>query len=100
MVADFAHTESGVVVYAASTGRQVSQENESWGNGAFTKALIEGLGAPGQKAKADFSHTGAITTSELDAYVTERVKSLKGGAQSPVMIRPATVPDFPVAIAR
>ena len=78
----------------------MSQENEAWGNGAFTKALIEGLGKPGEKAKADFSHTGAITTSELDAYVTERVKSLTDGAQSPVMIRPATVPDFPLAIAR
>lgn len=100
VVNDFAHSESGVVVFAASTGRQVSQENDSWGNGAFTKALIEGLGRPGVKARADFSHTGAITTSELDAYITERVKSLTHGAQSPVMIRPATVPDFPLAVAR
>ncbi len=27
-------------------------------------------------------------------------KELTGGEQSPIMIRPATVPDFPLALAR
>lgn len=100
VVNGFAQAERGVVMFTASTGKQVSQENPAWGNGAFTKAVVEGLGLPGQPAKADLLGTGAITTSALDAYVRERVKSLTGGTQSPVMIRPATVPDFDFAIAR
>jgi hypothetical protein len=100
VVNEFTRTERGVVVFTASTGRQFSQENSAWGNGAFTKAVIEGLGAPGQKAKADLRGDGKITTSGLDYYVSERVKALTGGSQSPVMIRPPTVPDFPIAFSR
>jgi len=100
VVNEFSRTERGVVVFTASTGRQTSQENSAWGNGAFTKAVIEGLGAPGQKAKADLRGDGKITTSGLDYYVSERVKTLTGGSQSPVMIRPSTVPDFPIAFSR
>jgi len=100
VVNEFTRTERGVVVFTASTGRQTSQENSDWGNGAFTKAVIEGLGLPGKKALADYRGDGKITTSALDLYVTERVKVLTGGSQSPVMIRPPTVPDFPIAFSR
>jgi WD40 repeat protein len=100
VVNEFTRTERGVVVFTASTGRQTSQESNAWGNGAFTKAVIEGLGLPGKKAEANFRGDGKITTSALDYYVSERVKALTGGSQSPVMIRPPTVPDFPIAFAR
>jgi hypothetical protein len=100
VVNEFTRTERGVVVFTASTGRQTSQESNAWENGAFTKAVIEGLGLPGKKAQADLRGDGKITTSALDYYVSERVKALTGGNQSPVMIRPATVPDFPIAFAR
>ena len=43
---------------------------------------------------------GVITTSALDLWVSERVKELTHGAQHPVMIRPPTVPDFPMFVAR
>jgi hypothetical protein len=100
VVNEFTRTERGVVVFAASTGRQLSQEDSAWGNGAFTKAVVEGLGQAGKKAQADFRGDGKITTSALDYYVSERVKALTGGTQSPVMIRPPTVPDFPIAFSR
>jgi uncharacterized caspase-like protein len=100
VVNEFTRSERGVVVFAASTGRQLSQENSTWGNGAFTKAVIEGLGLPGKKALADYHGNGKITTSALDLYVSERVKTLTGGTQSPVMIRPGTVPDFQIAFSR
>jgi hypothetical protein len=100
VVNEFTRSERGVVVFTASTGRQTSQESNAWGNGAFTMAVIEGLGVPGKKALADFRGDGKITTSALDLYVSERVKALTGGTQSPVMIRPPTVPDFPIAFAR
>ena len=66
---DLASAENGVVVFAASTGRQLSQEDPAWGNGAFTKAVVEGV-----NGKADFQKTGKITHKGLDYYVAERVK--------------------------
>ena len=30
----------GIVVFASSTGRQLSAESSEWGNGAFTKAIV------------------------------------------------------------
>ena len=100
VVNELSSTENGVVTFASSTGRELSQENDAWGNGAFTKALIEGLGLTGHKARADVTGRGVITTSALDLWVSERVKELTHGAQHPVMIRPPTVPDFPMFVAR
>jgi hypothetical protein len=99
VVSELSSTENGVVTYASSTGRQLSQENDSWHNGAFTKALIEGLPAAGRKGKADITNKGFITTAALDLWLAERVKELTGGAQSPVMSRPQTIPDFPLFAA-
>jgi hypothetical protein len=96
VVNDLTSAENGVVTFASSTGREVSFERGEWGNGAFTKAIVEGLG----KGDADLLHNGEITLSELDAYVVDRVKTLTGGEQHPVMTRPNTVPDFPIAIVR
>ena len=92
-VNDLASAENGVVVFTASTGRQVSLEDPAWGNGAFTKAVVEGL-----SGKADFQKSGRITLKGLDYYVDERVKELTGGKQSPVSIAPSGVPDFPIAV--
>ena len=95
VVNELASAENGVVVFTASTGRQSAQESPTWGNGAFTKALIEGL-----SGKADMAKSGRITHKMLDLYVSERVKALTEGSQSPVTIVPRGVPDFPLAVAR
>lgn len=92
LVNELASAENGVVVFTASTGRQLSQESPDWGNGAFTKAVVEGL-----SGKADFQKNGKITHKGLDYYVTERVKELTNGQQSPVSIAPGGVTDFPIA---
>jgi hypothetical protein len=92
---DFATAESGLVAYAASTGREFSVESDQWQHGAFTKALIEAI-----EGKGDILHKGRITTASLDAYLAERVKELTGGEQHPVMSRPDAVPDFPIALVR
>jgi hypothetical protein len=72
--------------------RQYCLENDKWGNGAFTKALVEGF-----SGKADFSGEGMITVNKLDMYLCERVKELTQGQQTPTTAKPKTVPDFPVA---
>jgi WD40 repeat protein len=96
---DLSSAENGIVTYAASTGREVSYENDSWGNGAFTKALKEGLGDTEHSGKADFTRHGVITTAALDLWLSERVKALTSGAQHPVMIRPGTISDFPMFVS-
>ncbi len=98
VVNDFLHSERGVVVFAASTGRQLSMEDSTWGNGAFTKALVEGLGSPGVPAMAKIVGYDAITPAMLEVYVAERVKLLTGGQQSPVMN--SNAPEFPLAIPK
>lgn len=87
--------ENGVIVFTAATSRQNSLEDAQWGNGAFTKALVEGL-----KGAADIKNQGKITVSLLDFYVAERVKELTGGKLTPATVKPETVPDFPIAIRK
>lgn len=91
-VTDMSSVDSGVVVYAASTAGQVSRETERWGNGAFTKALVEGL-----RGKADYSRTGQVTVSSLELYISTRVKELTFDEQTPTTAKPSTVPDFLIA---
>jgi uncharacterized caspase-like protein len=83
----------GIVVFAASTGRQLSAESGAWGNGAFTKAIVEGI----ELGKADLLRDGFITTSSLDTFVERRVRTLTEDKQNPVMGRPPDVPDFTIA---
>jgi uncharacterized caspase-like protein len=93
VVSELASAENGVVVFTASTGRQYSLEDPQWQNGAFTKALVEGIGG-----KAEVGDKGKITIASLDLYVSERVKELTRGRQTPAMRMPSTVPDFPLAV--
>jgi uncharacterized caspase-like protein len=96
LVNDFAKTENGLITFAASQGSELSQGIPAWGHGAFSLALIEGIG----ESRADLLHTGTVTVSAPDAYIAERVKTLTEGRQHPVMSRPSTVPDFAFATAR
>lgn len=93
VINELAGTENGVVVFSSSTGRQFSYENPAWRNGAFTLALVEGLN--GAAARPD---SNRITHKMLDYYVSERVKALTEGRQTPVTQAPGGVPDFPVAL--
>jgi WD40 repeat protein len=84
----------GLVVITSSRPGQMSQEHPSWNNGAFTKALVEGL-----KGKAQKDRQGLITFTALDAYITQRVKELTKGTQAPASQKSTEVSDFPLAVA-
>jgi hypothetical protein len=92
MANDLAASENGVVVFASSSGKQLSEENDAWGNGAFTKAVLAGL-----SGKADLTRTGRITFKGLDFFISEEVRKLTEGRQTPVTISPIGVPDFAIA---
>ena len=93
-VRDLVTDDYGVVVMAAATGREQSMESKRWQHGAFTKALIEGLAG-----SADYNRDGLVYLTELDAYVTQRVKVLTSGRQHPVTAKPATIRSFPLTRA-
>ncbi len=95
IVNELVAAENGAVVFSSATTRQYALEDPAWNNGAFTKALVEGL-----SGKARTGSDGKITTKTLDAYLSERVKALTRGAQSPTTVWPPNVPDFPIAIFR
>ncbi len=84
----------GLVVITSSRPGQKSQEHPAWNNGAFTKALVEGL-----KGKAGKDRQGFITFTALDAYITQRVKELTKGTQAPATQKSTEVSDFPLAFS-
>jgi uncharacterized caspase-like protein len=92
---ELASAENGAVVFASSTGRQYSFENPAWGNGAFTKAAVEGI-----NGRADYVGKGKITINMLDLYISERVKELTKGKQTPATPKPHTIPDFPSVLKK
>ncbi len=89
---DLASSENGVVVFASSTGQEESEEKLGWGNGAFTRAVIDGLAG-----RADFTRAGRVTSAGLNLYVSEEVSRLTEGRQRPVFISPRGIPDFSLA---
>jgi WD40 repeat protein len=95
IVNELASAENGAVVFASSTGKQYSFEDSEWGNGAFTKAVVEGV-----DGKADYTGKGKITINMLDLYVSERVKELTKGKQTPATAKPQTIPDFPLVLKK
>jgi WD40 repeat protein len=95
VINELASAENGAVVFSSATGRQYALENVEWGNGAFTKGVVEGI-----RGKADYKSTGRITLNMLDLYVSERVKELTKGQQTPTTVKPPNVADFPVALVR
>jgi len=95
VVNELTSAENGAVVFASSTGRQYSFEDPNWGNGAFTKAVVEGV-----NGKADYTGKGRITINMLDLYVSERVKELTRGKQTPATAKPHTISDFPLVLKR
>jgi WD40 repeat protein len=93
LVNELSSTENGAITFTSSTGKEFSLEDITWGNGAFTKALIEGM-----NGGAVIAGKEKITIKSLDAYISERVKELTGGRQHPTSVTPPNVPDFPIGV--
>jgi uncharacterized caspase-like protein len=79
----------GVFLYASALGRQFSFEHPDWQNGAFTKALLEGLAGA-----ADREKLGYVETDELAVYVRRRVLRMTDGRQEPVRMKPDAAPEM------
>ena len=86
-IRDLSSNQRGVVLMMASTGNEKSREDEEWGHGAFTKAIVEGM----DQLRADEDKNNIINISELDNYVTRRVKDLTSGKQHPTTEIPISI---------
>jgi uncharacterized caspase-like protein len=92
---DLKAAQNGIVVFTSSTGNEVSLERKEWNNGAFTKAVVEGMHGSAARQGID-----AISISDLESYVSRRVKELTEGNQRPTTAKPLTVEDFWIAEVR
>ena len=80
---------ANLVMFASSTGREVSYEGPQWGHGAFTEALLSILADP-----TAYGTDGKLSISELDEELTTRVEALTDGKQTPVMTKPGAIKRF------
>jgi len=94
---------SGTAILASSQGNELSYEDVKWKNGAFTEAILKGLG----NAEADTSpKDGKITVNELSKYlektVPEMVKTVKGRdkSQRPKLFDPDMIKELPIFIVK
>jgi uncharacterized caspase-like protein len=87
----------GVLLYASAQGRQYSFEHAEWGNGAFTKAMLEGL-----SGAADSQRLGYVDSEELSLYVRRRVMELtkSKGVQEPVRVKPDAAPEMKLVLLK
>lgn len=92
LVRDLSNDDYGLIAMASSMGREFSQESNDHRAGFFTVALVEGL-----SGKADINGDSVVYLTELDNYVSERVKDLSRGEQHPVTSKPTTVRSFPLS---
>jgi WD40 repeat protein len=88
LINELSSAQNGVLVISASTSGELAYEVPDlslgmltappWNNGAFTKAVIEGL-----NGAAESRRTGRVTYASLVDYVTDRVVELTNNHQHP-----------------
>jgi uncharacterized caspase-like protein len=83
---------SGLLVFSASKGRQLSEETPQLGGGVFSNAVADVIAR--NRAAYDLDGNTAIEASELYAGVKRRVSELTNGRQVPWLARNELIGDF------
>ncbi len=83
---------SGLLVFSASKGRQLSEEVAQLGGGVFSNAVADVIAR--KRDAYDLDGNGAIEASELYAGVKRRVSELTDGRQVPWLARNELIGDF------
>lgn len=81
--------QQNLVLYASSMPDNKSLEDELWGNGAFTRALIQAFSGCARTDSDD-----GLDTQRLDVYLTDEVKRTTKGRQIPTYYRSANIYPF------
>jgi len=82
-------SKNGILLYASSSSDTKSREDESWGNGAFTKALVEAFNGAARE-----EHTEGLSTQELEHFLYKEVRKLTNFKQTPIFINPSGIEHF------
>ena len=82
-------TKNGMMLYASSASDTKSKEDPSWGNGAFTKALLAAFNGG---ARQQFDE--GLSTQELERYLYKEVRRLTDFKQTPIFINPNGMEHF------
>lgn len=77
-------SKNGMLLYASSSSDTKSREDESWENGAFTKALVEALNGAAKE-----EHAEDLSTQELEHFLYKQVRKLTDFKQTPIFINPS-----------
>ena len=81
--------KNGMMLYASSASNTKSKEDPSWGNGAFTKALVAAFNGG---ARQQFDE--GLSTQELEQYLYKEVRRLTSFKQTPIFINPNGMEHF------
>ena len=84
----------GVFLYASALGRQFSFEHADWQNGAFTNAMLEGLGGG-----PIGTSSASSTPKSLSLYVRRRVLQMTK-RQEPVRMKPDATPELRLVLLK
>ncbi len=82
-------SKNGMLFYASSSGDTKSKEDPTWGNGAFTKALVEAFNGAAKKDGDE-----GLSTRTLDAYLYDAVRKTTDYKQTPVFMNPSGIEHF------
>ena len=87
--------KAGMVVLAASKGRQFSEERDdlAGGHGLFSYAVARALSE--DRITADRNGDGVVEIGEFYAYVKRTVAQMSGGAQTPWLSRDEIIGEAP-----
>ncbi|MBX2928006.1 MAG: caspase family protein [Saprospiraceae bacterium] len=109
---DLARTAPGVSTLSSSSSTEKSYEDASWGNGAFTKAMLEAFANKqcndiNGAYRADTDNDGVIRLGELYSFLRRRVPDLVKTAlpnaptsQTPFMPENQLDADMPIYLLR
>lgn len=82
-------SKNGMLLYASSSSDTKSREDESWGNGAFTKSLVAAFNGGAKE-----EHAEGLSTQELEHFLYKEVRKLTDFKQTPIFINPNGIEHF------
>lgn len=85
--------KNGMLLYASSSSDTKSREDESWGNGAFTKALVESFNGAAREEQSE-----GLSTQELEHFLYKEVRKITDFKQTPIFINPNGIEHFNIFI--
>lgn len=82
-------TKNGMILYASSTSDTKSKEDDTWSNGAFTKALVEAFSGAAREEGSE-----GLSTQDLERYLYKSVRKTTNFKQTPIFINPSGMEHF------